>query len=84
MKILKFQADWCQPCQTLSRLLENVKPRFPDIEFASIDVDENSEMAHTYNIRSLPTLVLINQGREVKRRAGCPTEQELIEFCQHA
>lgn len=57
MQILKFSADWCQPCKQLAKLLEKLDV---DVIEKDIDLDENRELLAKYNIRSVPTLVAIN------------------------
>ncbi len=73
-KILRFTASWCQPCKTVSKQLENINAGLP-IEV--IDIDVYSDIAMEYGIRSVPTLVIIEENIEVKRMVGVATEEIL-------
>jgi thioredoxin 1 len=76
-KILRFTASWCGPCKMLSKTLEQIKT---DVPIEVIDIDENSELATEYNIRSVPTLVIVKDEKEIKRLVGNKPIQELEAF----
>jgi thioredoxin 1 len=73
-KILRFTASWCQPCKNLAKQLEEIDVVLP-IEVIDIDVD--TELAMDYGIRSVPTLVIIQENIEVKRMTGLVTKEIL-------
>lgn len=73
-KILRFTASWCQPCKAMAKLLEDIDTNLP-IEV--IDIDEQSELAVDYGIRSVPTLVMIDENIEVRRMVGLVTKEKL-------
>ena len=72
---LYFSAPWCGPCRTLGPIMENVNGTIP---VQKINVDENSEMAQKYNVRNIPTVVLLESGEEVKRLIGVKPEAEYL------
>ena len=76
-KILRFSAEWCQPCKMLARNLELAEIQLP-IEY--INIDEQPERSIDFKIRSVPTLVLCEDGQEVKRLTGVKTPDELKEW----
>ena len=76
-KILRFTASWCQPCKSLAMTLANIETNIP-IEV--IDIDVLPEIATEYGIRSVPTLVMIQDNIEVKRMTGAQTENVIKEW----
>lgn len=80
MKVLKFYADWCQPCKSVSAIMEKVKDKIT-IPVEEIDIDANNDIAKKYGIRGVPTLVMVDdEGTEVKRHVGMATENKIINF----
>jgi thioredoxin 1 len=76
-KILRFTASWCQPCKALSIQLEESNFGLP-IEV--IDIDVHSELAIEYGIRSVPTLIMMDENIEMKRIIGMKTKKQLTEW----
>jgi len=78
MQVLKFQAPWCQPCKLLDAQLKRL---FPLLEIQKVNTDEERQLAVQYNIRSIPTLILLDEvGEEQKRLTGSVTDAKLKEF----
>lgn len=73
-KILKFAASWCQPCKMLSKTIAGMEIETPIEE---IDIDEQEELAIQYQIRSVPTLVMLDDDKEVKRVTGMQSSTQL-------
>ena len=67
MKYLYFSAAWCQPCKTLSPIMNEVSTQ---ISVEKIDVDLDYERAQQYGVRNIPTVVLVDGITEVKRFVG--------------
>jgi thioredoxin 1 len=76
-KVLRFTAAWCSPCKQLAKTLEEVETNVP-IEV--IDIDVNPEIATEFGIRSVPTLVIVEDNMASKRLIGNKTKQELEAF----
>ena len=78
MKVLKFYADWCQPCKQLSTIVEST-----GIEVTNINIEEELDAAVEYKIRSVPTCVVLdNSGAEVRRKTGMMTADEFKQFAK--
>lgn len=75
--LIDFYANWCGPCKMLSPILENFES---NIKVIKIDTDEYEDLAREYGIMSIPTLVLIKNGREIKRNIGLIDKEELENF----
>lgn len=68
--LLDFWADWCAPCRMLAPILEEVSAAKPDLLIGKINVEEEPELAERFQILSIPTLILFQNGRTVKRISG--------------
>ena len=73
-KILRFTASWCSPCKVMAKNLELANL---DMPIEVVDIDLLSVIATEYNIKSIPTLVLLEHGREVKRMTGVQPINEI-------
>lgn len=67
MKLLKFEASWCQPCKQLSETLSSMDMPWP-VEVIDIDLEENREQVINRGVRSVPTLILLDNNNKVVRR----------------
>jgi len=80
MKALKFSASWCGPCKGLAQVIETAKDKI-EIPIQEHDIDTCGSISAEYNIRSVPTMILLNdQGAELKRKTGTMDEKALLEF----
>lgn len=68
--LLDFWAGWCAPCRMLAPILEEVSAAKPDLLIGKINVEEEPELAERFQILSIPTLILFQNGRTVKRISG--------------
>ena len=78
MKTIKyFSAAWCGPCKTFKPVMNEVAGEWYMVEF--LDVDNNSEMASKYGVRSVPTTIIEENGVEVNRFVGAIPKQQVID-----
>lgn len=76
MKILKFYADWCQPCSAVSKLLEDANLPY---EINNINIDVAIDEVSKYNIRGIPTLILLDDSNNIiKTLSGSITKKDLL------
>lgn len=70
--IMDFSATWCPPCQQFKPIFEEAKDRYSgQIEFKTIDVDAEKELAQQFNITSIPAIIFIDaEGNEINRIIG--------------
>jgi thioredoxin-like negative regulator of GroEL len=77
-KLLKFSATWCGPCKSLSNNFKHVD--MGEVELVNIDIEEDEASAIQYGIRGVPTLVLLEDDKEVKRKTGVLMADQIEEF----
>lgn len=77
-QVLKFSAKWCGPCQALGMTIKSQDDW--GVEIKEIDIDDELDMAAEYSIRSVPTLVMLEDGKEVKRKSGAMNASQLKDF----
>ena len=68
--LLDFYADWCGPCQRMAPIVEEVAQERIDIKVGKVNVDEESALANQFGIESIPTLVVIQNGKVVQTAVG--------------
>ena len=73
--LVDFYADWCGPCKMLGSILEEL-----DLEVLKVNTDEHQELAFQYGVMSIPTLILFNEGKEVKRTIGFIDKDRIEKF----
>jgi thioredoxin 1 len=77
--VLYFTADWCNPCKKVKPIIEEMN-RESITKFQMIDVDSEIELVKRFDIKSVPTFILIENGVEVKRITGAQTRAQLENF----
>lgn len=76
--LVDFWATWCNPCQMIAPIVEQVASEFADsLKVTKLDVDSNQRTAMTYGVQSIPTLVIFKDGKEVKRLVGFMPKERL-------
>lgn len=76
--VVDFWATWCRPCKMFSPILEEISKE-NNIWIAKIDVDQNPIQASRYNITSVPTTIIFENGKEVKKILGAKPKHQMIE-----
>ncbi len=77
--LVDFFGTWCGPCQTLMPILKDVKGELGDaIKIVKIDIDKNQELATNYQVRSVPTMILFNEGKPKWRQSGVLQKQAIL------
>jgi thiol-disulfide isomerase/thioredoxin len=82
MKELKyFSATWCQPCKMMKPIVNQTAKEY-NIPITYIDIEEDRDAVNNFSITSVPTFILMEDGREVKRLAGARPPSIVREFCR--
>ena len=78
--IYYFTADWCQPCKKVKPIVSEINRERSDVKFQTIDVDDNKDLVLNFSIKSVPTFVLLEDGKETRRITGGKTKDQLEDF----
>lgn len=81
---IDFWAEWCAPCKQFSKTYEAVAEKFPSIVFATVNIEEQQELAEVFEIRSIPHLMVFKEGIVIYSEAGSMPESTLKELAQQA
>lgn len=82
--LLDFWATWCGPCQMIAPILEEVAEECPDATIGKIDVDKEQELAMSFRIESIPTLIVMKNGKAVAKSVGLRAKNQIIEMIDNA
>ena len=78
--LIDFFATWCGPCRMLSPVLEELSSDRADVRIVKIDVDECPNIARSFGVMSIPTLILFKDGKEVAKENGFMPKEALIDW----
>jgi len=78
--LIDFWAEWCGPCKVAKPRVENLGNETEDLKVYFCNVDSDSEMASAFGIRSIPTLVYLEDGEVKNRSVGVLSDQQLAEL----
>ena len=78
--LLDFWAAWCGPCRMLSPIVDEVAEERTDVKVGKVNVDEQPELAQAFGIASIPTLLVIRDGRTVNRAVGVRSKEEILQM----
>lgn len=72
--IIDFYAEWCGPCKYMEPIFKRVAEKYKDFNFARVDVDRNNELARKFEVMSIPTIIIMRDGKEIERSIGAKSE----------
>ena len=78
--LLDFWASWCGPCRMVGPILDEIAEEREDIKVCKINVDEEPELANEFQIMSIPSLMVVRDGKVVSRSAGARPKAQILEM----
>ncbi|GFH93351.1 MAG: thioredoxin [Lachnospiraceae bacterium] len=76
--LLDFYADWCGPCRMVSPIVDEIARENPQYLVGKINVDTEAELAQSFRVLSIPTLVVMKGGQVVKQSVGAKSKAEIL------
>lgn len=81
VKLLDMWAEWCFPCKTMAPVIEELEKELKGkVEVIKINVDEKPEDASKYGVMSIPTYIVLKDGKEVGRKIGVTSKADLLKL----
>lgn len=78
--VVDFFATWCGPCRMLAPIIEDVSENRDDAAFLKVDVDENYELAKSFGIMSVPTVLFFKDGKVIDKSIGLINSENINQF----
>lgn len=78
--LLDFYASWCGPCRMLAPILDEIAEEHPEIKVVKINVDEEQELASQYQVISIPSLFVLENGQVINQALGVKPKQQILDM----
>jgi len=78
--VVDFYATWCPPCKAMSPILEELSNEMNEVTFLKVDVDTHEDLVRQYEIRSMPTFVVLYDQVEIDRMIGATSKDKFQEW----
>jgi thioredoxin 1 len=80
--LIDFFANWCVPCKMLSPVIDELAQEMPSVKVVKVNVDEEPELAQKFQVMSIPTLVVMKDGKMVNKTIGVRPKDEIREMLE--
>ena len=80
--LLDFYADWCATCRMVSPIIDEISKERSDIVVGKINVDDNPELANEFGVFSIPTLVIMKNGKIVNQSSGARPKGQILSLLE--
>lgn len=80
LSLLDFYADWCGPCRMVLPIVDEIASERSDLLVGKINVNDNPDLAREFGIMSIPTLIVMKDGKIVNRVSGAKSKSQILEL----
>lgn len=81
--LLDFYADWCGPCRMVGPVIEEIANEHPELLVGKVNVDEEQALASAFSVMSIPTLVVMKNGKIVRQVAGARPKAQILALLEN-
>ncbi len=78
--VIDFWATWCNPCRAFKPIFESTSQLYKDVDFITVDIDDGIDIASSYNIMSVPTVMIIKNNKTIASTSGGLSLEKFKEF----
>ena len=80
--LLDFYADWCGPCRMVSPIVDEIAEENPEYLIGKVNVDQEGELAAQFGVASIPTLVVLKDGKVVSQSSGARPKSQILKLLE--
>ena len=81
--LLDFWAPWCGPCRMVVPIVEEIAAERPDIKVGKVNIDEQLELAKEFGVMTIPTLVVLKEGKVVRQSSGARPKAQILQMLEN-
>ncbi len=78
--LVDFWASWCGPCRMVSPIVDEIAQERPDVKVVKVNVDQEQELALQFGVMSIPTLVVMKDGKVVNQAVGVRPKEQILDL----
>lgn len=78
--LIDFYADWCMPCKMMAPVMEEIATEAPEVKVCKVNIDQQPELAEKFQVMSIPTLMLMKEGKPLATSIGVQPKQTILDM----